>query len=351
VHIPHYALTYETDLRNVAQYQDAMYKLIAFLGLESIVVGTSAQRMGSDYLADYVVNFDGINQNLLAKHPFWGLLSTMLKRLKRDFYRQLRPKFEPHQKPVTVFDGELLRGKQVLVTGAGGNLGRAMIKAIQKQQGQALFTELSEELVASVEQDCPGAQGIIVKKQSTEEILAFLDERAIVPHILVNNVGVSAEKSFWEETQADWEYVFHANVITPVSLTKAIATRMVANQIAGSILFISSTHQTTPSRWPSYSASKAALNMVIKELAIDLAGNGIRVNGVAPGWSQPETRFFKMALLEKRTIAPEYIAHAVIFLSSYELSRFTTGIVLTVDAGVSLYSGRTVIQPPPWEMP
>ncbi len=239
-----------------------------------------------------------------------------------------------------------MRDQCVLITGAGGRLGRAMIQAVQKQKGMVFFTEQDEASVARTEQACPGAHGFITSGRDVEELLSQLDQRQIVPHMLVNNIGISAEKTFWDESTAEWEKIFKTNVILPVSLSKVIAKRMIDRKYSGNILFISSVHQALPSRWPSYSASKAALRMVIKELAIEFSGDQIRVNGIAPGWVEPETHYFKMALLERRTIDPEYIAHAVVFLGSSDLSRFTTGTVLTIDAGMSLYSGRTVVQPP-----
>ena len=266
----------------------------------------------------------------------------MLRRL----YRRLRHKPVPPPIPITLYDGELLRGQRALVTGASGKLGPAMIQALRNQQAEVIFTDMSEERCQLLESEFPGSYGIVADIGETDKILTALGTHGDLPDILVNNLGIAAEKSFWNETHDDWQQVFQTNIFAPVRLTKAIAERMVTQKKEGSIVFITSVHQHLPSRWPSYSASKAALSMVIKELAVALAPHNIRVNGVAPGWSQAEDCYFRMALLENRTIDPTYVAHAVLFLGCTALSRFTTGTVLTVDAGMSLYSGRTVIQPP-----
>ena len=121
---------------------------------------------------------------------------------------------------------------------------------------------------------------------------------------------------------------------------------MVSNNIPGSILFITSIHQSVPSQWISYSSSKAALRMIIKELAMDLAKHGIRVNGIAPGWVAEDkhgnTRNFSYAPLYGSSINPCYIGRAAVYLSSEYFSKFTTGTVITVDAGLSLHSYLTL---------
>ena len=84
--------------------------------------------------------------------------------------------------------------------------------------------------------------------------------------------------------------------------------------------------------------------MAIKELAIDLAPYNIRVNGIAPGWveedykNQPKPHPYTP--LRQSSINPRYIGRAAVYLAADYFSRFTTGTVLTIDAGLSLYSYR-----------
>jgi NAD(P)-dependent dehydrogenase (short-subunit alcohol dehydrogenase family) len=121
---------------------------------------------------------------------------------------------------------------------------------------------------------------------------------------------------------------------------------MTADKIAGSILFVTSIHESVLSRWLSYSASKAALRMIIQELAMNLASHGIRVNGIAPGWvaedDSGKTLDFEPAPLHHTSINPCYIGRAAVYLSSEYFSRFTTGTIITVDAGLSLHSYLTL---------
>ena len=136
--------------------------------------------------------------------------------------------------------------------------------------------------------------------------------------------------------------LFDTNFFGPLDLTDRISRAVVRNGRGGSILFITSIHQWVVRRMPAYSASKAALGMVIRELALELAPHSIRVNGIAPGYvtrdkgGKPVPH--RHTPLYGSSVDPSYIGKAAVFLASDTTSRFTTGSVLTVDAGLSLYS-------------
>ena len=117
---------------------------------------------------------------------------------------------------------------------------------------------------------------------------------------------------------------------------------MIDNNIDGAIIFITSIHQWTIRGEPSYTASKAALGMIVKELAIDMAPHRIRVNGIAPGWvaenEQGLPLIHRYVPLHNCSINPRYIGRAAVYLASDYFSEFTTGTVLKIDAGLSLYN-------------
>ena len=119
---------------------------------------------------------------------------------------------------------------------------------------------------------------------------------------------------------------------------------MIQRETKGSILFITSIHQWAVARWPAYSSSKAALGMAIKELALDLAPHGIRVNGIAPGWVETdeygELVHDPYTPLYHKTIDPCYIGRGAVFLASEYFSQHTTGSVLKIDGGLSLFNHR-----------
>jgi len=183
----------------------------------------------------------------------------------------------------------------------------------------------------------------IRKREDIDSLVEFFAENAIGIDILVNNVGVETGAIGFSTIEPEqWQETFATNVFGPMYLTKRISQRMIDKSVPGSIIFITSIHQFTIRRLPDYSASKAALGMIVKELALDLAPCGIRVNGIAPGWVKEDekgnTYGARYAPLHGSSINPCYIGRAAVFLASEHFSRFTTGAVLTIDGGLSLYN-------------
>jgi NAD(P)-dependent dehydrogenase (short-subunit alcohol dehydrogenase family) len=117
---------------------------------------------------------------------------------------------------------------------------------------------------------------------------------------------------------------------------------MTGNNTSGSIIFLTSIHENIIRHIPSYSASKAALGMIVKELAFELAPHGIRVNGIAPGWvaenEKGGTFDHKAVPLYQSSINPRYIGRAALYLASDYFSKYTTGSIIKIDAGSTLYN-------------
>lgn len=249
--------------------------------------------------------------------------------------------------PLVVMDNKLLSGKNVLITGAGRNIGKSIAIEMAKQGANIFFTDNDHGRCTKLEQDLNNYQvrsrgfvSDISKTEDTDSLHEFLVQNEIQIDILVNNVGTQFETR--ELKLEEFHKTFNTNVFGPIYLTKLISQRMIANNIYGSIIFITSIHQETISRWPSYSSSKAALEMIIKELAINLASYKIRVNGIAPGSvseDEQENPFsHKYTPLHNSTINPCYIGRAAVYLASDYFSKFTTGTVIKIDAGLSLHS-------------
>lgn len=257
--------------------------------------------------------------------------------------------------PLFVMDNKLLSGKSALITGAGRNIGRSIALEMGRQGADIFFTDIDRDSCVKLEQELKEFQvrskGFLSDISKTEDIDAlhnFLVREKIVIDILVNNVGVRLDHDDYNDIRdidpAIWQKTFAANVFGPMYLTKLISQLMVSNEIHGSILFITSIHESVPAGWTCYSSSKAALAMIVKELSLDVAPHRIRVNGIAPGYvSENEHGIpfdFKYAPLHKTSINPCYIGRAAVYLASDYFSRFTTGTVIRVDAGLSLYNFR-----------
>lgn len=259
---------------------------------------------------------------------------------------------QQEKEPTVTHDQALLAGKNILLTGVGPNIGRSIAIEMLKQGAHVYFTDVLEQRCSKLEQElrelrCEGRikwfAADVSNKERVEELCSWLTEQHIEIDILVNNVGIVWEKRGLRNfSLKEWEKIFHTNLFGPLYLTHLITERMIQKGIAGSILFLSSVHQWTIYGEPSYSASKAALGMTIKELALELAPHGIRVNGIAPGWVEEDETGNQLAFPPHRlwgvSIHPCFIGRAAVYLSSDYFSKFTTGTVLQIDSGLTLFN-------------
>jgi len=250
---------------------------------------------------------------------------------------------------------DLLDGKNALVTGAGRNIGRAIACEMAAQGASVYFTDLDERMVKKLGADLTGAglaaRGFVsdIRNQKAIDLLCDeLDREGVSIDILVNNVGTEGAGFRMDVDPLDRENLrdlFDTNLFGPVELTRHVVNDMSRSRRGGSLIFITSIHQWVIRGIPGYSASKGAIGMLVKELAMKLAPNGIRVNGIAPGYvalgSKGKPVKHPFSPLHGTTIDPQYIGRAAVYLGSDYFSRHTTGSILKVDGGLSLYSHIT----------
>lgn len=250
----------------------------------------------------------------------------------------------------------LLAGREALIAGAGPNIGRALAGEMGVEGARIVLTDVDEPTLRARKLELRD-EGIRVRtfrsditlEEDTEALFQTLDQRGVRIDTLVSNVGVDRPGGLLDDfSPTTWTDTFLANVVGPVQLAREVVRRVLEGgethgeegASRGSILFITSIHQWTPRGHAAYSASKAALGMVIQELALELAPHGIRVNGIAPGYVRHDEA--GDALPHPRTplgqlsVLPRYIGRAAVYLASDHFSCRTTGTVLTVDGGLSL---------------
>jgi len=277
--------------------------------------------------------------------------------LKRQTYRSFSSQ-NKNQDPLiqdretdtmVVMDNKLLFGKNALITGAGYNIGRGIALEMARQGANIFFTDIDKERCAKLERELKdykvranGFQSDISKTEDIDALYNFLVQDKIGIDILVNNVGIQFQQDDIQNLDlTEWHKTFNTNVFGPMYLTKHISKMMISNNIQGCILFITSIHQFVPGKLICYSASKGALGMIVKELSLEVASHGIRVNGIAPGSVSEDEQgipfSFKYAPLHKTSINPCYIGRAAVYLASDYFSKFTTGTILKIDGGLSLF--------------
>ena len=145
-----------------------------------------------------------------------------------------------------------------------------------------------------------------------------------------------------EET---FDAMVNTNVRSGFLLARTIAERMKSAGTPGRLLFLTSLHAYTPRNLPHYSASKAAMTMLMKEMARQFGPHGIRVNAIAPGavpgggFATSEESFQpKRKIPLGRFGTPEDIAGPALALLSDRFSKYVTGTTLAVDGGLQLFS-------------
>jgi NAD(P)-dependent dehydrogenase (short-subunit alcohol dehydrogenase family) len=285
----------------------------------------------------------------------FAIINRITNRLSSQPDRESKPFLQDQNTgPVIMMDNKLLAGKNALVTGSGRNIGRGIALEMAQQGANIFFTDIDKERCIKLEQELKEygvrSKGFVSDISKTEDIDAlynFLVNDKIGIDILVNNVGTQFEKDDLQNLDlTEWHKTFNTNVFGPIYLTKLISQMMVSSNIQGCILFITSIHQFVPGKWICYSATKGALGMIVKELSLDLASHRIRVNGIAPGYVSEDEQgipfSFKYAPLHKTTINPCYIGRAAVYLASDYFSKFTTGTILKIDAGLSLFHYQIV---------
>jgi NAD(P)-dependent dehydrogenase (short-subunit alcohol dehydrogenase family) len=228
--------------------------------------------------------------------------------------------------------------RTAVVTGAAHGIGRAIAEQLRALGARVVAVDLDAEGLGDFEL----RRTADLSGEGTEALGRDLDDRFGPIELLVNNVGTLTPHTFAELEPADFDRVIRTNLRGPWFLTRAITARMVEREAGGAVLFVSSLHDHVPLHRPHYSASKAAVSMLVRELANELGPRGIRVNAVSPG--AIATRLTDKRALQElqphlplgRPGRPEDVARIAAVLLSDEWSGYVTGANVPVDGGLDL---------------
>lgn len=251
-------------------------------------------------------------------------------------------------------------GQIALVTGAASGNGQAIAEKLLAEGAQVALVDVNADALDKVcapyenalpvVADVTELDSMLEAVRRTEEAFGGLD-------VLVNNAGIVRGSAFDDLEPSEWEEVFRVNSTGPFLASKAAvpAIRRTLDRKPGStgaVVNITSVEAhivISSSGHPQihYNASKGALLMFTKGLAIEAASSGIRVNAVAPGFietpftskvlANPEVRQWLLDRTPMGRIGrPEDVANAVSFLAS-ESASFVTGTTLLVDGGWTVY--------------
>lgn len=248
-----------------------------------------------------------------------------------------------------------LAGKSAVVTGGGRGLGRAIAEAFAAEGATVgIHYGQNPSEAQDVVDQIRAAGGAAQLFQA--DVRVQLDVKAMFVDVaeafgkldvLVNNAGIMRSTPFLEITSDEWDDVITTN-LRGYFFCGQEAGKMMAARGDGSIINISSTRQVQS--WPGnahYCASKGAIFMLNRVMALELAPQGVRVNAIAPGTIETDLNRatladekFRRTRVQRipvgRIGAPHDVAEAAIYLAS-DGSRFTNGASLMIDGGQTIW--------------
>jgi len=244
-------------------------------------------------------------------------------------------------------NGINLQGHTALVTGSSRGIGRGMADAMQAAGAKVVYqsyTTSPDSLPAGT--TC--LQADLSQPDAPQELIDEAFAAAPELDTLVSNAGSFYDIPFLEMTPERWEQTMSLNARAPYFLIQAFARRMIELKRHGSVVIVGSTNGFQAEYDSSaYDASKGALVMMTKSLALDLSPYKIRVNSVAPGlirtplterWLDSDDvarAHYERTIPMGRIGLPEDCAGAAVFLCS-DAASFITGHVLVVDGGLTV---------------
>lgn len=241
-----------------------------------------------------------------------------------------------------------LSGKVAIITGASSGIGAATAQAFATAGAAVVAVGRDAKRLRSVSDaiEMTGAEVEVVSADLTcEADIHGLVESSVGRFgrvdVLVHSAGIFIPAKFVDTSPEELDRHWNVNVRAPFLLTQATLPHL---RPGSSIIFVTSTVARIGfSTTAAYSASKAAVDGMMRVMAIELAPRGICVNGVAPGWTatpmnaglreDPEVVAAAVAATPAGRLAtPEDIAPSIVFLAS-EASRFVQGVVMDVGGG------------------
>ena len=240
-----------------------------------------------------------------------------------------------------------------LVTGASGGLGRELAAILADAGAALVLADTNESKLKELAREIdPSGEKVLAQKcdvTNKQDILSLIENahnqfKSI--DVLINCAGIlGPDELLFDVSESDWDSVFNVNLKGSWLAATHISEYMVAHKIAGRIINISSSlgFRSQLKRVP-YATSKAAVEHLTRNLAMELVSHSIRVNCLAPGWMEthmvnnllegPEGKKWRDAIPMRRAAKPSELTGPLLLLAS-KASSYMTGAIIRVDGGYS----------------
>lgn len=250
-----------------------------------------------------------------------------------------------------------MKNKNVLITGAAGQLGSNICNFFTKKKANVFATDLNKDkIIKSSNNDLPNFQTFnldVTSEKSVNSVIDHLSKKNMFIDVLINNAGIAVFSDFTTRTKKEFMKVFEVNTYGTFNCIQKFSANMIENKICGSIVNIGSIYgslSSDPSIYTDcnrnnseiYSASKAGVIQLTKYFAVHLAKHKIRVNSVSPGGifnfqGQDFVKNYSKRVPLNRMADVKEILGAINYLVDNKASSYVTGQNISVDGGLECW--------------
>ena len=237
------------------------------------------------------------------------------------------------------------KDKKILITGATGGIGKALVKKFLSLDGNVLATGTKIEKLDALKKEFPKINVLkfdISEHSKIEEFIENVSSQLTGLDVLVNNAGINMDNLSIRMKDEEWKKVIDINLGSTFFLCKYAIKKMLKNKYGRIVNITSIVGHTGNLGQSNYTASKAAINAMSKSLAIEYAKKNITINCVSPGFIQSKMtdnilESIKAVLTSRipmsRLGTGEDVSNTVAFLSS-DAASYITGETIHVNGGM-----------------
>ena len=237
------------------------------------------------------------------------------------------------------------KGKKILITGATGGIGYALVKKFLSLDGTVLATGTNTEKLDSLKKEFPNLNVLkfdVSDHSKVEEFIENVTSQMVGLDVLVNNAGITMDNLSLRMKDQEWKKVIDINLSSTFYLCKYAIKKMLKNKYGRIVNITSIVGHTGNLGQTNYSASKAGIVALSKSLAIEYAKKNITINCVSPGFIQSKmtdkiVESIKAVLTSRIPMSKlgtgEDVSNTVAFLSS-DAASYITGETIHVNGGM-----------------